>query len=650
MPRFSEIVQPKIRPQDDFYRHVNSKWLKKTQIPPQESVWGAFWEIEKSNLRKLRTIAEDLLLRKNLKQSSIEQKVRDFYLSGMNLGLIEERGLKKIKAIFRRIEACKDTKDFSKLLGELHLMGINALWMPYVEPDEKNNKKYSLRFFQAGLSLPDRDYYTLQNSKIKKIRTALESHIPKMFQHIGHEFLIANIGKQILGFEKKIALSSMTATQLRDIEAQYNKFSYKQLRETFPNINWPAYFVGLSIRPPKYVVINQPKFFRQIDSLFAHGDIALRRSYLKWQLLRLTSGLLGDGIAKANFEFYGRTLLGVKKMQPRWKRTIRAVDNCIGEALGKLYISEYFPPLAKRRMEILVEDLKVVFAQRIKALPWMQPSTKKYALRKLQKTTIKIGYPKKLKTYRGLKVTPESYFDNYIKANIYNSKFHLAKLNKPVDREEWGMTPPTMNAYSNPNLNEIVFPAGILQPPLFDLGADDAINYGGIGYVIGHEMTHGFDDQGGQYDANGNLKSWQSTKDKTAFKKKAQPLVRQADSFEALPGQNLNGRLTLGENIADLGGVEVAFQAFQKAITRSSVHSGEGSYTPEQRFFLNLARVERMKIRKQKLLQMLLTDPHPPHDFRVNNTLRNMDAFYSAFGVGQDDKMYLPPKQRVKIW
>lgn len=652
MHDFSKIVNTDIRPQDDLYHHVNDKWLQENDIPNEEARWSNFNELLEATRGRLHSIIENLLVRDDIERGSIEQKVRDFYVSGSaDARKVEEAGIDKILELFADIDKVTDKKGLAKMIGKLHLMGAYPFWCVYVDQDETDSSQYLLRLHQAGLSLPERGYYDQRKKKMKNFRDELQQHIPRMFSEIGYtRHSSDDVGQEIYAFENTLAKNSRNSTELRDVEANYNKMAPADLRKSVPRIDWEGYFASLGVNPPESLSVDQPEFFKSLDKIITDTDLSFMRQYMKWHLLRKQAFHMGERIARANFDFYGTTLSGVPSMKPLWKRMITVIDSSIGEALGRLYVDEYFPPEAKQRMEVLAGDLKKAFADRVKKLDWMEPDTKEHALEKLGNMTIKTGYPEKMLTYDDLEITPDSYIENCVNTRVYESRRQLNKLGQPVDREEWNMTPATVNAEFDPNLNKLTFPAGILQPPFFDFEADDAVNYGGIGIVIGHELTHGFDDKGSLFDANGNVRNWRSENDKMAFDERAQVVVEQADQYEVLDNHYLNGKLTLGENIADIGGAEIAYQALGYALERNGNPGKIEGFEPQERYFLNFARVWRNKMRDEMTLQFLMTNPHSPGEFRANNTVRNMDAFYETFAVNKNDEMYLEPEKRVNIW
>jgi putative endopeptidase len=635
-------LSPEIRPQDNLYLHVNQKWLKKAKIPADRDRWGGFAALRELNVLRLKRLIESI---PSGSSNPLEKKLKNFYTSGLNSNRARSSGLTRLSDMFSQVDQVDSLQALCDLLGRLHLLGVSAFWGPYVMPDEVNSRVNIFRLEQAGLSLPDSDYYFSKNPKVKAIRAKLHQHIEKMFSLIDHDD--ADIGDTVFALEKQIAANSMNSTQLRDVAARYNKLSLAELKKAYPNIDWQAYFKGLGIRQPRLLVVDQVRLFSFYNELFGSLDMKSVRIYLKWHIYKSLAECLGDKIFSVHFEFYGKTLGGTQKTPATWKRLVQATDIYLGDALGKLYIKTHFPAQAKKRMDSLVENLYASFAARLDDLSWMSASTKKAARRKLSKFKTKIGYPSNPKTYAGLKLTADSYIDNVLSVRVYLANLELAKLGQPVDGSEWYMSAPTVNAYYSPNRNEIVFPAGILQPPFFDAAGNEGVNYGAIGAVICHEITHGFDDTGRLYDEAGRLKNWWLKSDRDLFKGKAEGMVRLANSYRPLPDVALNGQLTLGENIADLGGAEIAFAALQSAIADKPE-----AYQAEQKrwFFYSLAYAEHEMTREARLRQIVLTDEHPPGEFRVNNTARNMDSFYTVFDVKPGDKMYLPPEERVRLW
>lgn len=638
-----------IRPQDDFYDYVNQHWIDEVKIPADKGRWGVFEELQENNFKKLRRIVTGLKA-KNIKNHTIEGKVYNFYRSAHSLRA-QTHGLKTLLHHYSRIDKIDGLESLMSVVASMHLLGIYVFWQPYVERDDKNSSQYILRLHQGGLSLPSRDYYLSRSPHKGDIRRKYKRHITKMFSIRPELHQPLGAVKNIYGLEYKLAQASMTSVDLRDVKAQYNKLTNRHLRRRYSHIDWDNYFKNLGIDEPKELIVDQPDFLKCANRLMARANLDQLKRYLKWHLLNYSAPRLGDKFAQVRFEFFGKVLYGRKSLEPLWQRAISDIDATLGEALGKLYIDEYFPPAAQARIQKLVEDLRTAYAQRIKHLDWMDPATKSYALKKLANIRVKVGYPRKLEQYHKLAIEKANYLANYLAGMEYNSKLKLAKLGRPIDPDDWDMTPPTVNAYFHPQANEMAFPAGILQPPFFDHRADDGLNYGGIGYVIGHELTHGFDDQGRQFDKDGNLNDWWDPQTAKKFEARSRQMVKLANSYQATPDTRVNGQLTLGENIADLGGLEIAFGALKLANARSQEKPVKGGGLAwEERFFLGAARVWRDKTRRQTLAAALLVDPHAPAKFRINNSFRNMEVFYEVFGVQPPDKMYLPPSQRVKIW
>lgn len=637
----------KMRPQDDLYAAVNHDWLRDTEIPPDYSSWGNFHELQKEVDARLHSIVEALDQDESIQQGTIQQLVRDFYRSGMDEEKARKHGLKTVRSLLAGVDECQTLAEMYRYIGRLHRCGISLFWGDYISADETQSDVYAFYLYQGGLTLPNRDYYDENRDGMSKIQSALKTHIPRMFRVVTEADTPEDIAKNIYALESEMAGFSRTDIELRDTLKNYNKLTYSQLQEQSPEIAWDEYFAGLGVTPPSYLVVGQPEFFTHLARMLKRRDLDIIKQYVKWHIIVDTSGKLDDEIVAENFEFFGKTLSGAKRLTDRWRRVIHTIDDAIGEALGQLYVDEYFPAEAKVQVEELVGHLKHAFKERFDELAWMGEDGKREAMDKLTKATVKIGYPEKMMRYEGLVVTQDSYLDNYIATSGYLWDFWLARIGTKVDPTLWLMTPPTVNAYYMPTTNEITFPAGILQAPFFDPEASDAENYGGIGAVIGHELTHGFDDQGSMYSADGNIHQWRTDQEQADFNTRAQVLVKQANEFEALEGQFVQGELTLGENIADIGGLKLAFRALKDAKSAQGVKLR----TEEaQEFFENFARVWRTKMRTEALRQLLLNDPHAPGEFRANNSVRNLAEFYEAFDVKKGDKLYLDPSERVDIW
>jgi predicted metalloendopeptidase len=640
-----------VKPQDDFYMYANGTWLKTTPIPPEESRWGSFNQLIEKNNEALRLVAEKAAKTTADPKSNPEvQKVGDYYASGMNEKGIDAAKAKPLADEFKQIDAMKDRTDVLKEIAHLHNMGVGAFFGFTSSQDDKNSTMVIAQAFQGGLGMPDRDYYTKDDDASKKLREQYVAHVTKMLTILGEPADgAAAHAKTVMALETSLAKPARTRVELRDPQKNYNKVTQAELQQLTPDWNWADYFKGINLIEPGDINVGQPDFFKAANGVFANTSLDDWKAYLRWHLIHETAPELSSDFVNENFKFFGSALTGTKQLKPRWKRVVTSTDGALGEALGKLYVADYFPPESKARMLELVNNLKAALADRIKTLEWMDEPTKQAALKKLAAFTVKIGYPDKWRDYSLLKIDRGPYVLNATRAQMFEVDRELKKIGKPVDRSEWGMSPPTVNAYYNPNMNEIVFPAGILQPPFFNPNADDAINYGGIGAVIGHEMTHGFDDQGRQYDAEGNLRDWWSPESAAKFKERSGAIVKQYAEYEPLKGLHINGELTQGENIADLGGVKIAYAAFQKANAGKPQEKIDG-FTPDQRFFLGWAQVWRANIRDEALRLRLNTDPHSPTKYRCNGPLSDSVEFQKAFNLPDNCPMVRPADKRVTIW
>ncbi len=643
-------MDPSVSPAADFFKYVNGTWLKNTEIPAAYSGWGSFYILGDENLNKLKNILNNLGKSKNVKKGSSEQLVGDFYASGMDSANIEKQGYKPIEKDLKAVDAIKNINDFYKELAVVQLGYSNPLFSFGAGTDVKNSKMNIAQLHQSGLGMPDRDYYLKDDNNTKTIREDYIQLMKKLFNLIGYnESKAAKSADAVMSLETQLAKASMPRVEMRNPNKTYHKMAVKELVNISPDFNWNEYFTSIGVKEPKDINVAQPDFIKEINNVVKTTSIETLKEYLKWNIIRTAAAYLSDNFVEAEFNFYGKVLNGTKEMQPRWKRVMGTVDGQIGMELGKLFVKKYFPPYAKKRALELVHNLMASLKTRIENLEWMSPETKKAALKKLAAFTVKIGYPDKWKSYKGLVITRNSYFENVLNTSIFETKKNLAKIGKPVDKTEWGMTPQTVNAYYNPPNNEIVFPAGILQPPFFNPKADDAINYGGIGCVIGHEMTHGFDDQGRQYDASGNLKDWWTKQDEENFNKRAERIVDQFDNYVAVDTLHVNGKLTEGENIADLGGVNISFDAFKKTAEYKSGKPIDG-FTPAQRFFISYATIWKIKNRPERLRLRVKVDPHSPEQYRVDGPLSNTPAFWQAFDVKPGDPMRRSGDKLVKIW
>jgi len=637
-----------VRPGDDFFKYASGAWIKKTEIPASETGWGSFFTLYDDNQKNLHSILDEII-KKDHDKGSNEQKIGDLYQSGMDTLAIEKLGYEPVKPLLAKINAVKDSKQLLSLAADGFKDGDGFLFGFYVAPDDRNSSKNMAQFAQAGLGLPNRDYYFNSDEATKKIRAAYVTYITKLFTLSGtDQATAAKNAAAILKLETEIAKSHSTPVELRDPVKNYNKFAFADIQKQLPDIDLKDIFKRMEVNADT-ILVGQPKYYKALNTLLKTQPIEIWKTKLAFEALNGASTSLSKSFRDANFDFYGKVLNGQKVPKERWKTMLSTVDNGVGELLGQVYVEKYFTPEAKRRMKDLVDNLQAVYKSRIEKLDWMSNATKEKALAKLNAFTKKIGYPDKWKKYGDIEISKDSYYKNLESIAKHNYKEMVEKVGKPVDREEWGMTPPTVNAYYNPSFNEIVFPAGILQFPFFDKDADDAINYGAIGAVIGHEMTHGFDDQGSQYDKDGNLKVWWTPEDAAKFKTKTQSVAGQYDKFTMLDNLHVNGNLTLGENLADIGGVAIAYQAFKNTPEGKGDKKIDG-FTPDQRFFLSFAQVWRIKMRDEAARMRINTDPHSPAQYRVNGPLSNTDAWYKAFDVKPGDKLYRPESERVKIW
>lgn len=654
---FANVVQATIdpknldlsaKPQIDFDQFANGGWKKANPVPAAYSRWGAFNEVEEHNQVALRAILERVA--KPESRNAIETQVGDFYASGMDRAAVESAGVAPLKPELSRIEALKSTQDVQTAIARLHRLGANAAFIFTSEQDPKNTTMVIAANGQGGLGLPDRDYYLREDEKSKNLRTQYIAHVQKMLELAGDSPEAAQAGAAaIMNLETALATGSKKRTELRDPVANYHKLPLAEVQKLTPHFDWPAYFKALEIPAPAEIDIGQPEFMQAFDAALASTPVSDWKTYLRWNLLRSTAPYLSSPFVDQDFAFYGKTLTGAQELRERWKRVLGTVDAYLGEALGQLYVKDNFPPESKLRMLKLVENLRLSLHDRIETLEWMDDATKAKALAKLAAFGVKIGYPEKWIDYSSVKIDRSSYVTNVLRAREFEVARELAKIGKPVDRQEWEMTPPTVNAYYHPTMNEIVFPAGILQPPFFDSKADDATNYGGIGAVIGHEMTHGFDDEGRQYDDHGNLTDWWTPESAKRFNERAAGIVKQFNGYTPIDDLHINGELTQGENIADLGGLKIAFAALQKTMI-GQPRQEVGGFTPEQRFFLSWATVWHTNIRDEALRLQLNTDPHSPAKFRVNGPLSNLDDFAKAFDVKEGAPMYRAAADRVSIW
>jgi predicted metalloendopeptidase len=638
-----------VRPQDDFFTYLNGSWIKTTDIPGEKSSWGTFAKLRDDTLSQLRGLIEKSAAEK-AKTGTEAQKVADLYASFMDEDKLNQQGIRPLTGELNRIRALKDKKGLPLLIAHLTQIGVSAPYGMYVRPDARESTKYAVYITQSGLGLPDRDYYLKKDdAKMANALAKYELHVGKILTLSGDHNGYAN-AKKIIALETALAEVQWSKVQNRDPVKRYNKMEIKQLSELAPGFDWGHALAASGVaNKVNYVIVSQPSYLTGFNAVLEKTDLATWKTYFEWQLLREASPYLSKEFADANFDFYSTVLTGVTVQPPRWKQAVALVESNLGEALGKQYVAEYFPPERKERMDALVKNLLVAYKQSIDGLDWMSPATKLEAQAKLAKFTPKIGYPNKWRDYSALSIVKNDLVGNVLRGEYFQHQRMIAKLGKPIDRNEWSMTPQTINAYYNSTMNEIVFPAAILQPPFFDARADDAVNYGAIGSVIGHEIGHGFDDGGSQSDGDGNLRDWWTKEDRANFKAKADALVKQYNGYSPLPGYNVNGALTLGENIGDNSGMAIAYKAYKLSLAGKTAPVIDG-FTGDQRFFMGWGQLWRVKMREDQQILQVTTDPHSPGQFRVNGPVVNQPGFYEAFGVKPGDKLYVAPEQRISIW
>jgi len=652
LPIDSKNMDLSIKPGDDFFHYANGNWIKNNPIPPDKTRYGAFDELTENNLLQIKEIVESSMNDKTKPFGSTKQKIGDFYESGMDSVRIETLDIQPLLPYLERISKINNKEELIKELAYFHTYRIFPFFVTYGAQDDKNSTMVILHIGQGGLGLRDRDYYISEEPRMKEIRQKYIDFISKMFILIGNETAQAEKKAQtIMSLETKLAEISYSRYELREPEKNYHKIVSSELINICPYFDWMSYFNGLGFNDNSFEInVTQKPYFEKLGDVLSGIPLEDLKAYFEWNLIRSTSGYLSDKFIEAGFDFWGKFLSGQKEQKPRWKRVLETVNGSLGELLGQLYVEKYFPPQAKERIYNLVLNLKDAFYDRIQALSWMSDATKKSALAKLQSMNIKVGYPDKWRDYSGLQITKESFFENCMNANRFNYLYNLSQVGKPVDRQRWGMSPQTVNAYYSSNMNEIVFPAGILQPPFFFADGDDAVNYGGIGVVIGHEMTHGFDDQGRKYDKDGNLNDWWNETDAENYKKITSKLEEQFNNFYINDSLKVDGKLTLGENISDLGGITIALYALQKVWKKNPPPESIDGFTPLQRFFLSYAQIWRGDIRTKELMRRLKEDVHSPSIARVNGIVYNVPEFYKAFKIEPTDKLYKKPEERVSIW
>ena len=637
-----------INPADDFFRYCNGNWLKSNPIPETYSAYSASYEVDERTELQIKAIIDEVTHDKNAKQGSAAQKIRDFYNAGMDTVAINERGYSELLPYFDKIDQMNDKAQLPELIGMLHYEGFG--W-PFFQAgsytDWKNSDRVIMLVFQADLGLPDRDLYLVEETR--EIRDKYVEHIANMFQLTGTEADLASEKAQhVLAFETELAKSSMPIEECLDPNNLYHLKSRQELQASMPDFSWDNYFHAIGAPAFDSLNVASPDYFTALNGILLNTDLGTIKDYMRWVVITESAPRLSDDLVTEDFNFYKKFLYDIEEQNPRWRRILDKTSDYLGEAIGQLYVEKYFPPEAKERMLNLVGNLRLALRERIKNVDWMSDETKANAIHKLDCYNVKIGYPDKWLDLSKYEVTPESYFQNVRRYERFDHERDMAKIGKPVDKDEWNMTPQEVNAYYNPELNEVVFPAGILQPPYFNMDADDAVNYGAIGAIIGHEMTHGFDNMGRMFDEKGNLNNWWTEEDDAKFTERTQQLVKLFNEFE-MRGHHINGELTLGENIADLGGLNVAWDAYQMTDEAKTGKRIDG-FTPAQRFFISYGTVWRTNIRDKALERKLKEDVHSPAEARVNCALRSMPHFYEAFDIPEGSKMYIAPEERATIW
>ena len=640
-----------VRPQDNLFNHVNGRWLLRTEIPGDKSNYGSFTVLSDEAIDNVHALMQEAA--KVEGATGNVQKIGDFYKSFMDVSSIEQAGIDSLMPELKRIEGLESKEDVIRHFGYLQQVGVGGPIAFFVGADAKSSKENLAAVFQSGTTLPDRDYYFVDNEKYAKARAALKAYIVELFELSeleGGELAAA----QIVELETKLALFQWSRIKLRNPQLRYNKYQVADLPKLTPSMPWGIFFEAVGAKDLKELNVATPPFFRALEAIVATTDLDVWKQYMRFRVLDSAAPALPKPYVDAAFNLYQKELAGVKEQKPRWRRAVEAASGgrgfgVLGDAIGEMYVKKHFAEEAKRRMDLLVQNLLKTYETSINDLTWMSDETKAKALDKLHKITPKIGYTEKWRDYTKLQIDPKDLIGNMRRAAKHGHDRMMAKLGKPVDDTEWGMTPQTVNAYYSPSKNEIVFPAAILQPPFFNPEAEDAVNYGGIGAVIGHEISHGFDDQGSQFDGDGNLKNWWTKEDRAAFKKLADALVAQYDAYEALPGKNVQGKLTLGENIADLSGMAIAYKAYKMSLGGKPGPVMDG-FTADQRFFIGWAQVWARKYREEELVRRLVTDPHSPSLFRANGPIINFDPFYEAFDVKEGDKLFKAKGKRIQIW
>ncbi|MFD2365181.1 M13 family metallopeptidase [Pseudoduganella sp. GCM10020061] len=645
----TQHIDQSVRAQDDFYQYLNGGWIKTAEIPADRSSWGSFAKLREDTVPQVQKLIEAAQKDTSAKAGSEKRKIGDFYASYMDEQAVEKLGYKPLAGELQRIRAIKDKKAIPGLIAHLSKIGVATPYRFGVSQDARASTVYATYMSQAGLGMPDRDYYLKKDDpKLSAVRDKYVKHVETMLALAGNKDAAAKAA-QILALETALAEVQWTRVDNRDANKRYNKFEVSKLDTLAPGFDFKGALAASGLGQSQYVIVSQPSYVTGFHKVLESQSLDAWKSYFEFQLLRGYAEYLSKDFVDADFEFYGKTISGVTEQRPRWKRATAATESVLGEAVGKLYVAEHFPAERKAKMEVLVKNLMAAYKDSIDQLDWMSPATKQEAQAKLAKFSTKIGYPNVWRDYSAYKVVKGDLVGNIMRASEFGYQRNVTKLGKPIDREEWGMTPQTINAYYRSTMNEIVFPAAILQPPFFDANADDAVNYGAIGAVIGHEISHGFDDNGSKSDGDGNLRNWWTEEDRKNFMVKADALTKQYDAYSPVPGYNVNGKLTLGENIADNSGLAIAYKAYKISLGGKPAPVID-NLTGEQRFYMGFGQVWRAKMRDEAMIVQLKTDPHSPGMYRANGTVQNQPGFYEAFGVKEGDKMYVAPEKRVIIW
>ncbi|MBN2236436.1 MAG: M13 family metallopeptidase [Bacteroidales bacterium] len=645
----AEDMDLTVNPTENFYLYANGGWIKNNPLPSDRSSFGSFDALIDRNEKQIKEIFAELSAQEN-EAGSVAQKIGDYYAIGMDSVKLNADGISPLKAELEAIDGIQSKEELNAYISYLHEEGMGGLFNVFGMADSKNSEMVVTYLWQGGLGMPDRDYYTDESERAEGIRTAYVAHLKNMFMILNDDDATAQANaEKVMEMETRLAKASMTRLDMRTPSNYYNKTDLQGLTDMAPAYDWKMYFDAAGLGDPGVIIVGQPAFYAEMSSMLKDIDVTDWKTYFRWHMLHDAAPYLSDDIVNENFAFFGKTLRGTPELRPRWKRVQGTVDGSLSEAIGQIYVQKYFPEAAKQRMINLVDKLRYALGVRIEALEWMSDVTKAEALAKLETISVKIGYPDKWRDYSDLSIKKDSYVMNVLRTGKFERAYNMSKINKPVDKTEWGMPPQMVNAYYNPSVNEIVFPAGILQPPFFFMDGDDAVNYGAIGVVIGHEMTHGFDDKGSLYDKSGNLNNWWTAEDTERFNARTQVLVNQFNSFVVLDDVHANGELSLGENIADLGGLNVAYTAFMKAKGDQEIADIDG-FTAEQRFYLAYAHVWAQNIRDAEKIRLTKEDVHSLGEFRVNGPLPNIPEFHAAFGVKEGDPMFLAEADRAVIW